>query len=144
VAVAELFHIEIRPNTEERNIAMHDARAFAEDWIAAWNAHDLDRILSHYAPEVAFLSPVAQKRVGNGRVEGLAALRGYWSGALAAQPGLKFELLDMLTGHACLTVLYRNHRGQTAAETFEFRSDGKVVRSFACYLNTHESAFRLD
>jgi ketosteroid isomerase-like protein len=115
---------------------MHDARAFAEDWIAAWNAHDLDRILSHYASDVAFLSPLAQKRVGNGRVEGLAALRNYWSGALAAQPGLKFELLDVLTGHACLTVLYRNHRGQTAAETFEFRTDGKVVRSFACYSNT--------
>lgn len=137
MTVAELFHIEIRPNTEERNIAMHDARAFAEDWIAAWNAHDLDRILSHYATEVAFLSPLAQKRVGNGRVEGLAALRSYWSGALAAQPGLKFELLDVLTGHACLTALYRNHRGQSAAETFEFRSDGKVVRSFACYSDTH-------
>jgi ketosteroid isomerase-like protein len=107
VAVAELFHIEIRPNTEERNIAMNDARAFAEDWIAAWNAHDLDRILSHYAPEVACLSPVAQKRVGNGRVEGLAALRGYWSGALAAQPGLKFELIDVLAGHACLTHFLR-------------------------------------
>ena len=135
MTAAELFHIEIRPNTEERNIAMHDARAFAEDWIAAWNAHDLDRILSRYASDVAFLSPLAQKRVGNGRVEGLAALRSYWSGALAAQPGLKFELLDVLTGHACLTVLYRNHRGQTAAETFEFRTDGKVVRSFACYSN---------
>ena len=129
MTVAELFHIEIRPNTEERNIAMHDARAFAEDWIAAWNAHDLDRILAHYAPDVTFLSPLAQKRVGNGRVEGLAALRSYWSGALAAQP--------VLTGHACLTVLYRNHRGQSAAETFEFRSDGKVVRSFACYSDTH-------
>jgi ketosteroid isomerase-like protein len=116
---------------------MHDARAFAEDWIAAWNAHDLDRILSHYATDVAFLSPLAQQRVGNGRVEGLAALRNYWSGALAAQPGLKFELLDVLTGHACLTVLYRNHRGQTAAETFELQSDGKVVRSFACYSNQH-------
>jgi ketosteroid isomerase-like protein len=112
---------------------MHDARAFAEDWIAAWNAHDLDRILSHYAPDVTFLSPLAQKRVGNGRVEGIAALRSYWGGALAAQPGLKFELLDVLTGHSCLTVLYRNHRGQTAAETFEFRPEGKVVRSFACY-----------
>jgi ketosteroid isomerase-like protein len=115
---------------------MHDARAFAEDWIAAWNARDLDRILSHYTPDVTFLSPLAHKRVGNGRVEGLAALRSYWSGALAAQPGLKFELLDVLTGHACLTVLYRNHRGQTAAETFELRPDGKVVRSFACYSNT--------
>jgi hypothetical protein len=25
------------------------ANHFAEDWIAAWNAHDLQRILAHYA-----------------------------------------------------------------------------------------------
>lgn len=109
------------------------ARAFAEDWIAAWNAHDLDRILSHYAEEIVFLSPLAQKRVGDGRVVGIAALKDYWSQGLAAQPELHFELLDVFVGHAAVTILYRNHRGQSAAETFEFEASGKVVRSFACY-----------
>ena len=109
------------------------ADAFAEDWIAAWNAHDLDRILSHYAPEIVFRSPVAQARVGDGRVKGVEALRAYWSGALAALNDLRFELVDCLKGHECLTVLYRNHRGQSVAETFEFQADGKVIRSFACY-----------
>lgn len=109
------------------------ARAFADDWIAAWNAHDLDRILSHYADDIVFLSPVAQLRVGNGRVVGLHALRNYWGQGLAAQPKLKFELLAVLVGHDCLTIQYRNHRGQQAAETFEFAPDHKVVRSFACY-----------
>lgn len=109
------------------------ARAFAQDWLAAWNAHDLERILAHYAPDIVFLSPVAQKRVGNGRVVGIPALRGYWGQGLAAQPDLKFELADVLIGHQCLTILYRNHRGQSAAETFEFGTDGKVVRSWACY-----------
>jgi hypothetical protein len=52
---------------------------------------------------------------------------------LAQQGDLKFELFDVLIGHACLTILYRNHRGQRAAETFEFGPDGKVVRSCACY-----------
>ena len=33
------------------------ARAFARDWVAAWNSHDLDRILSHYAEDVEFRSP---------------------------------------------------------------------------------------
>ncbi len=110
-----------------------EARAFACEWIAAWNAHDLERILSHYATGVVFLSPVAQKRVGNGRVMGIAALRAYWGAGLAAQPDLRFELLDVFAGHDCLTLRYRNHRGQTAAETCEFGADGKVVRSFACY-----------
>lgn len=109
------------------------AHAFAQDWIAAWNAHDLERILAHYVADVVFLSPVAQRRVGDGRVVGIPALRSYWSQGLAAQPELKFELVDVLVGQQCLTILYRNHRGQTAAETFEFGAGDKVVRSYACY-----------
>ena len=109
------------------------ARAFALDWIESWNAHNLDRILDHYAPEIVFLSPVAHKRVGNGRVVGHDALRAYWGQGLATQPDLAFELIDVLIGHHCLTIHYANHRGQTAAETFEIRADGKVIRSYACY-----------
>jgi len=110
-----------------------DAQAFAAEWIAAWNSHDLERVLSHYSTDIVFLSPIAQAVVGDGRVIGISALRSYWGQALAARPDLKFELLDVLVGHECLTVLYRNHRGQHAAETFEFGADGKIVRSFACY-----------
>jgi ketosteroid isomerase-like protein len=110
-----------------------DPHAFAAEWIAAWNSHDLERVLSHYSAGIVFLSPVAQTVVGNGRVIGISALRSYWGKALAGRPDLKFELLNVLVGHECLTILYRNHRGQHAAETFEFGADGKVVRSFACY-----------
>lgn len=110
-----------------------EAQAFADEWIAAWNSHDLDRVLSHYAPEVVFLSPIAEKFVGDGRVVGIPALRSYWGKALATQPQLKFELRNVLLGHARLTILYVNHRNQQVAETFEFANGGKVVRSFACY-----------
>jgi ketosteroid isomerase-like protein len=109
------------------------ARAFAEEWIGAWNSHDLERIVAHYAPEIVFLSPQAEKRVGNGRVAGIAALRSYWGSALADQPGLAFELVDVLTGFDCVTIFYRNHRGQQVAETCEFGSQHQVIRSYACY-----------
>ena len=128
------------PSDDRNNSARHaddfaqaSADAFAEDWIAAWNARDLERILAHYAAEIVFLSPVAQKRVGDGRVVGIPALRAYWGQGLAAQSDLKFELVDVLVGHSCLTILYRNHRDQSAAETFEFGAEGKVVQSYACY-----------
>jgi ketosteroid isomerase-like protein len=106
---------------------------FAADWIVAWNSHDIDHILSHYADDMELLSPVAQKLVGHGRISGLPALRAYWTKGLAAQPNLKFQFIDIRVGHDCLTILYRNHREQQAAETFEFGAHGKVVRSFACY-----------
>lgn len=110
-----------------------DADAFARDWVAAWNARDLDRILSHYAPDIVFLSPNAERVTGSGRVEGLEALRSYWRTGLAASPDLHFTLEAALAGHQAVTVLYRNHRGQQVAETLEFGADGKTVRSFACY-----------
>jgi ketosteroid isomerase-like protein len=34
------------------------AEHFAADWIESWNAHDLDRVLSHYADDFEMSSPV--------------------------------------------------------------------------------------
>lgn len=109
------------------------ATEFAREWVSAWNAHDLDRILSHYADDIVFLSPVAQKRMGDGRVVGVEALRKYWAIGLTSQPNLRFELKQTLAGHDTVTLIYRNHRGQDAAETLEFNASGKAVRSYACY-----------
>lgn len=112
---------------------MIDPADFAAEWIAAWNGRDLDRILSHYAEDIVFLSPNAERVTGNGRVMGLGALRSYWRRGLDAQPHLHFEFESVLVGHEALTILYRNHRGQQVAETVEFDAAGKVTRSVACY-----------
>jgi ketosteroid isomerase-like protein len=38
----------------------HDwARQFCESWVAAWNAHDLERVLSHFSDDIVFSSAVA-------------------------------------------------------------------------------------
>lgn len=110
------------------------ARAFALEWVAAWNAHDIERVLSHYAEDVAFHSPFIAIFAGeaSGRLLGKAALRTYWIAALAKLPNLRFELLDVLLGAGSLTVYYRGHRGMVA-ETFFFSEDGKVQRATACY-----------
>jgi hypothetical protein len=110
-----------------------DPDAFARDWIAAWNARDLDAILGHYADDIVFLSPYAERVIGTGRVEGLAALRSYWRKGLDANPDLRFEFESVLSGWGALTILYRNHRQQRVAETVEFNTADKVVRSIACY-----------
>lgn len=110
------------------------ADAFAAAWLAAWNAHDLDEILAHYADDVAFHSP--RIRTVTGRdvdvVQGTAELRSYWAAALASAPDLRFELDRVLVGSDALTILYRNHRGQHVAETFVL-CDGLVARSIATY-----------
>ncbi|MEQ1510172.1 MAG: nuclear transport factor 2 family protein [Sphingopyxis sp.] len=110
-----------------------EAEDFAREWVAAWNARDLERILSHYADDVIFLSPNAARVIGEGRVVGIEALRAYWRKALDAAPDLHFTLETWLVGHDALTILYTNHRGQRVAESVEFGGGGKVVRSMACY-----------
>ena len=54
-------------------------RQFADDWVHAWNSHDLDAIMSHYAPEIVLTSPVAARLLNDpsGAVRGHLALRSY-------------------------------------------------------------------
>lgn len=40
-----------------------DPRVFAEDWLAAWNRHDVDAVLAHFHDDVVFTSPVAARVV---------------------------------------------------------------------------------
>ena len=40
-------------------VTRDDAECFAADWLAAWNAHDLDAIIEHYDEDVVFSSPFA-------------------------------------------------------------------------------------
>lgn len=116
------------------------ARAFAQDWIAAWNARDLDAVLAHYSEDCTFASPLVARFAGEpgGRLSGKPSLRAYWTTALAALPSLHFELVDVLTGMDCLTILYRGHRGLTA-EVLELGADGRVVRGLALYVEAGQS-----
>jgi len=95
------------------------AVAFAVEWIAAWNSHDLDRILAHYAPDAVVTTPMAAVRVpqSDGVVRGHDALRAYWGPALAAMTDLHFELDEAMPTVDGVTILYRNQRGQRVAET---------------------------
>lgn len=113
----------------------HDARKFADHWIAAWNSHDLDAILSHYSDDVVLTSPVAAKLLGDplGKVSGKRALRDYFTRGLGAYPELKFQLLDVLVGVSSLVLYYVNQKGTKTGEFMEFDPDGKVVRVVANY-----------
>ena len=66
------------------------AQKFAAQWLDAWNGHDIEAILSHYADEIVFLSPLAQQRVGNGQV--IESRRCETTGALALRNNRNFDL----------------------------------------------------
>ncbi len=110
---------------------------FARDWIAAWNSHDLERVLEHYEDSFEMTSPFIAAIAGepSGKLRGKAAVRAYWAKALQLVPHLHFELLTALDGVDSVTVYYRRHRG-LAAEVLHFGPGGKVRRAFAHYAET--------
>jgi ketosteroid isomerase-like protein len=116
-------------------VSEQQASDFAREWLEAWNAHDLERILSHYHPEVVFTSPFITRLAGreDGTLQGLAALREYFAQALAAFPDLRFEPISVLNGLDSVVLHYRSVQGLLTAEYMELDTDGQVVRVRAHY-----------
>ena len=56
------------------------AERFAKEWIAAWNSHDLDRILAHYEDDFEMSSPFIRLIAGEaaGKLRGKATIGAYW------------------------------------------------------------------
>jgi ketosteroid isomerase-like protein len=111
------------------------AREFADAWIAAWNAHDLDAIMQHYAADVEFTSPFVRRLLGDaaGTVRGTAALRDYFQRGLAAYPDLTFRLDTVLLGVDTVTLYYESVGGRRAAEVMRLDAEGRVQRVLAHY-----------
>lgn len=112
-----------------------EAKEFALRWVAAWNSHDLDAIMSHYDESVVLISPAAAKILGDpsGAVKGDAALRSYFKRGLELYPNLRFELLDVMFGLSSIVLCYKNQKGTRTAEFMEFGKEGKVARVIANY-----------
>ena len=138
---AELAGVEWPPHTEPTACAgggepsAPAPEAFAREWLEAWNAHDLERILGHYAEGVEFFSPFVTKLTGRpeGVVRGKAALRDYFARGLAAYPSLKFEYIRTFPGVGGCVLEYRSVNGLRAAEAMEFDAAGRVIRVRAHY-----------
>jgi hypothetical protein len=111
------------------------AREFAQDWVDAWNTHDLERILTHYDDEVVLVSPVALKLLGgDGTVRGKVALREYFLRGLDAYPNLRFDLIDALWGLETIVLYYTsNVRGSKTAEVMLLNPNGKIRGVWANY-----------
>lgn len=104
---------------------MIDPKPFAERWLKAWNAHDLDAVLALFHDDIVFTSPLAMKIVpeSDGVLRGKPALRTYWSAALAQLPDLRFELTSLFAGVDSMLIGFRVNGGAERFEILRFRGE---------------------
>ena len=114
---------------------IEDAWKLAEHWIAAWNAHDLDQIMTHYEDAIELISPAAARLLGtpDGKVVGKTNLKAYFQRGLEAYPQLHFHLADAFVGVSSVVLTYTNQKGTRTAEFMELSAIGKVTRVVANY-----------
>jgi predicted ester cyclase len=112
-----------------------EALNLANHWAAAWNAHDLDLIMTHYDDAIELTSPAAAKLLNapGGKVVGKANLREYFRRGLEAFPELHFRIEDVLWGVNSVVLYYTNQRGTHTAEFMELSANGTVTRVVANY-----------
>jgi|KBSSwiStaDraftv2_1062776.scaffolds.fasta_scaffold830010_2 hypothetical protein len=128
-----------------RMLTPAEADALARRWIEAWNDHDLERILAHYADGVVFSSPFVQQ-IGaspSGTIVGTKALRAYFTAALDAYPTLSFRLHAVFRGIDSVTLLYESVNGLLAAETLIVNEQHHVSRVLAQYVLEETSYFEM-
>ena len=108
---------------------------FADEWVSAWNARDVEAVLVHYADDVVFTSPTAARVVpdSGGVIRGKDALRSYWKRALEANPDLEFTLIGVYAGIDTIVLHYRNQLGALINEVVTF-CDGRVAVGHATHL----------
>jgi ketosteroid isomerase-like protein len=106
------------------------ARQLAEAWVDAWNRHDVDGILGHYAEDVEYVSPLAANFTpdASGVIRGKDALRTYFVRTLNAYRDLRFELDAAFAGVSSVAVAYSGVGDRRAVEVMELGEDGRVRR----------------
>src|SRR4029078_6841758 len=89
-----------------------DSAELSAAWEAAWNSHDLDAVLAHFADKVVFYSPYAAQVLPEtgGVLRGKDELRRDWDEGLRLVPDLRFTVEGVNAGVSSLVLHYRNQR----------------------------------
>jgi len=117
------------------NLSPHD---FARDWIDAFNAHDIERIMAHYAPDVELTSPLYLKFTEGrtDRLQNRQTLRAYFEAALKRYPRMRLTLHEVAAGTHSVCIRYHTSLGsRIAIECFERAPDGQVTRVTCHYVS---------
>ncbi len=108
--------------------------SIAHAWFEAFNAHNLDKLLSLYDDEATHYSPKlkAAQPETNGFIEGKLALQNWWKEAFANLPTLQYHVTSLTANTDRVFMEYNrnvaNSPSMQIAEVLDIR-DGKIVAS---------------
>ena len=117
-----------------------EADAFVTEWVAAWNSHDVERIVGHYADDVEYWSPFVAALAepggpgADGRLAGKEQVRAYFAAALGRYPDLHFDPpVQVAAGAGSVSFVYRSVNNLTALETLVFAPGTRLVARAHCH-----------
>ena len=108
--------------------------AIAHNWIAAFNEHDLEKLLSLYNDDAVHFSPKLKLRQPEtqGWISGKPALRSWWQDAFTRLPSLQYELQNLIVNDHQLLMEYKrtvtDEADMAVAEILEIH-DGLITKS---------------
>ena len=109
--------------------------ALGREWIAAWNSHDLERVLALYDDDSEMTSDkIPAFGFGASGTLRKEKLRAYWGAALKKRPNLHFELIDTYVSPDSIVVFYQNERGAKVCEYLRLNDEGKIRQGSANHL----------
>jgi ketosteroid isomerase-like protein len=109
-------------------------KQIAQQWFAAFNTHDLEKLLSLYHEQAEHYSPKLKIRQPetNGLIKGKAALRSWWKDAFDRLPTLRYEVQKLTADTEQVFMEYIRHvEGEEelrVGEVLEIK-DGVIVFS---------------
>lgn len=116
-------------------VTAETAAPFVAAWFDAWNRHDVDAVVAHYAPDVEYFSPfVAALADPSGRLQGREAVAAYFGAALERYPDLHFPPPTVVApGAGSVSFVYRSVNNLVAVETLVLNAEGLVRQAFCHY-----------
>ena len=134
----------LRPRPDDRAVSPalpvpltgERAQELADEWVAAWNAHDLDAIMALYAPGIVFQTPTIIDTLGvaDGRVRRRRAHSGSTSPAASSGCPTCASISTASTpGCSSLAMTYRWADGTPVCELHEYNEQGLIERVQALY-----------
>jgi len=110
------------------------------DWIAGWNAHDLERIMHHYADNVEFTASTVVSRWdrADGKLNGKEELSQHFAKGLSLVPDIHFTVEEILWSPVGYAVIYHRENGNRVLDAVELNAEGLAVKVTAYYLTTQQ------